>query len=346
MKSFRQLIAEVAQPKSGDEKNFKDKHEIETIDYPGYEESQFKSSSKPKRRIADYDEGEVELSEAKQPIAYRTFAMGADRIGKRLTQLGADVKRIQDVSKEDIVGEMDAVKKEVDDLARNAKKLPMNESTQLDETMKPGYYFWDMYDGSLYPEGGHYKTFRDISKVDTGKFFKNADDDSLAIGYMDDEGFWTVNRSGKKMKKISEGLDEVSFELAKRARDKGFEKMAKSIGTTKKTKYGTNEYVPASDEEMELAKKGARQAKYASRAMARAHNKKLTGRYESLDESFKTGSLKLKDGSEVNISKKDAELLNQMMRDLNAKNRKEMQKIAMTDEAGFEEILSFAKEAL
>lgn len=143
-------------------------------------------------------------------------------------------------------------------------------------------------------------------------------------------------------------LDEVSFELAKRARDKGFDKMAKSIGTSKKTKYGTREYVPATDAEMKTAEKGARQAKMASRAMNRAFNKQRTGRYESVDlsEAFNSGNLKLKDGSTVTVSKQDAELLNQMMKDLNAKNRKEMEKIAMADEAGFEEILGFAREAL
>lgn len=144
-------------------------------------------------------------------------------------------------------------------------------------------------------------------------------------------------------------LDEVSFELAKRARDKGFEKMAKSIGSSRRKPSGGNEYVPASDDEMSLAQKGARQAKMASRAMNRAFNKQRTGRYESvsyLNESFKAGDLELKDGSIVSISVSDAKLLNQMMKDMNAKNRKEMKRIAMTDEAGFEEILGFAREAL
>jgi hypothetical protein len=56
--------------------------------------------------------------------------------------------------------------------------------------------------------------------------------------------------------------------------------------------------------------------------------------------------MKLKDGSSVKISKQDADLINQMMKDLNSKNRKEMQKVMMTDKAGFEEIVGFAREAL
>lgn len=65
-----------------------------------------------------------------------------------------------------------------------------------------------------------------------------------------------------------------------------------------------------------------------------------------VNEAFKRGSLKLNDGSSVVISDKDSKLLNQMFDDLNPKNRREMMKVLMTDEDGFEEILGFAKEAL
>lgn len=65
-----------------------------------------------------------------------------------------------------------------------------------------------------------------------------------------------------------------------------------------------------------------------------------------LDENFKVGALKLDDGSSVIVKKQDADLLNQMFKDLNSANRKKMQKVLMTDKAGFEEILGFAREAL
>lgn len=215
------------------------------------------------------------------------------------------------------------------------KKAPINEETQLDE----------------------------ISKKTLGSYIKKAKTDVAGQAYqlgardpLKPKASWSkalgrekyIDKAVDRLTKEEAELDEVSFELAKRARDKGFEKMAKSIGTTKKTKYGTNEYVPATDQEMKDAEKGARQAKLASRAMTRAFNKQRTGKYESVDltEAFKTGTLKLKDGSTVSVSKQDADLLNQMMKDLNAKNRKEMEKIAMADEAGFEEILGFAREAL
>lgn len=68
--------------------------------------------------------------------------------------------------------------------------------------------------------------------------------------------------------------------------------------------------------------------------------------YESLDEGVKAGMLKLKDGSSVNVSSKDAKLLDDMLSNLNTKNRKEMERVMMLDKAGYNEILGFAKEAL
>jgi hypothetical protein len=67
---------------------------------------------------------------------------------------------------------------------------------------------------------------------------------------------------------------------------------------------------------------------------------------EMLDETFKQGVVKLKDGGSVVLKKEDADLLNQMFKDLSAGNRKKMQEVAMKDKAGFEEILGFAREAL
>jgi hypothetical protein len=60
MKTFKQLIAEVAQPKGDDELNFKQKHSIEVIDHPVSKETQHSAEKRSPRRRADYDEGEDE----------------------------------------------------------------------------------------------------------------------------------------------------------------------------------------------------------------------------------------------------------------------------------------------
>ena len=61
MKSFKRIVTEVAQPKAEDEIDFKAKHELELIDEPNAEESQFDGGTKKtKPRKADYVDGEDE----------------------------------------------------------------------------------------------------------------------------------------------------------------------------------------------------------------------------------------------------------------------------------------------
>ena len=71
-------------------------------------------------------------------------------------------------------------------------------------------------------------------------------------------------------------------------------------------------------------------------------------RYESLEEALKIkpGTMTLDDGSKVKVSRQDAQLLNNMLGDMNGRNRREMEKVLMTDPAGFNEIVGFAREAL
>jgi hypothetical protein len=58
-----------------------------------------------------------------------------------------------------------------------------------------GYYFYDTADGSIYPEGGKYNTFAEISKVDSKSFYQHGNgeapdevDDSLMPCYVNDKG--------------------------------------------------------------------------------------------------------------------------------------------------------------
>jgi hypothetical protein len=61
MKSYKQLISEVAQPKPEDEIEFVSKHVIDVLDYPESEDAQHTGANVKKKggkRIADYDTGE------------------------------------------------------------------------------------------------------------------------------------------------------------------------------------------------------------------------------------------------------------------------------------------------
>jgi hypothetical protein len=64
-----------------------------------------------------------------------------------------------------------------------------------------------------------------------------------------------------------------------------------------------------------------------------------------LDESFKAGGLKLKDGKQVMVKKDDATMLNDLMKQLSKPNVKKMTDTAMKNKKGYAEILGFAKDS-
>lgn len=65
-----------------------------------------------------------------------------------------------------------------------------------------------------------------------------------------------------------------------------------------------------------------------------------------LDETFKAGLMKLKDGSSVTVTSEQASTLNALFNELNSSNQKKMQERLMSTSNNFNEILSFAKAAL
>lgn len=83
MINFKKLFETVYEPRSGDEKNFKDKHVIMKIKYPVDTESQFTSDKPKAKRKADYDtkddEAVYEAAEVhtkradKEPVIVRTI---------------------------------------------------------------------------------------------------------------------------------------------------------------------------------------------------------------------------------------------------------------------------------
>ena len=89
--------------------------------------------------------------------------------------------------------------------------------------------------------------------------------------------------------------------------------------------------------------------RYVNRAMGiNTAVKRLVGESftEMLDEAVRMGNLRLKNGKNVKVSNQDAKLLNSFYKNLNAKNRRDMEKVMMKDESGFKEIVGFAREAL
>ena len=244
MKTFRELMSEVAQPKPKDEIDFKAKHEIEMIDHPESEEHQHTSEKRGRKRLADYTKGQdMSVYEAKhdhdddvEENAFVAKAAAAKKAGKDKFKLGD-------------------------------KKFPVTIKKDTADKIVEA------------------KASRDF------RMFAMA-----------------AERVGKDLVQLANDINRLDG-ITKQDVTKAFDEIK-----TKFNKLGVD-----------------------SRRLS-----------ESVDlaENFKQGSLTLKDGSKVIVSKQNADLLNQMFKDLNATNRREMMKVAMEDKAGFEEILGFAREAL
>lgn len=65
-----------------------------------------------------------------------------------------------------------------------------------------------------------------------------------------------------------------------------------------------------------------------------------------IDEAFKVGAMKLKDGSSVKLAKEDVQALDNLYKNLNSSNRKKMQEKLEANKKSFGEILAFAKQAM
>ncbi len=150
----------------------------------------------------------------------------------------------------------------------------------------------------------------------------------------------------KSVKESEEQIDETSYKKLERYRKAAIKDIAKGLGKSvpnPATGGKTNKYVAPSAAETKLANK---RAKYMGKAVRKQGELYRAGLRENIEEAYKQGNVKLDDGSTQKLSKADAGLLNQMLKDLNPSNRKKMEKVFRMDSSGFEEIISLAREAL
>ena len=67
---------------------------------------------------------------------------------------------------------------------------------------------------------------------------------------------------------------------------------------------------------------------------------------EELTEAMKAGMLKLHDGTQVKVDKKDAAAIESLMKTMSSSNKRKMEERMMKSKKGFDEIVKFAKEAM
>ena len=279
-KSFKQLVSEVAQPKGGDEKAFKDQHTIQKFNHPVALDHQFTGEIDKERRMrpADYT--------APADAAAYDKATGIDDMG---ATLGEDAEQIDEISKK-LAG-------------RYIKKAQMDTAHAGDQIAT----------GSM----GQMGASPDVKK-----------------------GYEKQRQKGiAKLVRRRMGTADAVRKLTGTARVPAKEEVAES------QKKSLEKKLAAASAPSKKGKEAVTLPKAPWDKMKEATEIVLESR-EMIDEAVRAGNMRLKDGSSVKIKNEDAKLLNQMFKDLNSSNRRQMEKVMMTDKAGFEEILGFAREAL
>lgn len=189
-----------------------------------------------------------------------------------------------------------------------------------------------------------------------------------------------MTSAAEKMHEDVDQIDEISDNLKARYLDKAvqhrYDRFVKPWDPTKEPKWATPGGKPKKGyydqpHKVKAREKDARRAeiidKTAEKLTGKPHYNKMStlttpavhGNTDSwwkgkkyskeeveLDEAFKVGSVKLHDGSTVQITKESADTLNGLFNQLNSANKSKMEERLMSGTKGFSEILAFAKEAI
>ena len=353
-KSFKQLVSEVAQPKGGDEKAFKDQHTIQKFNHPVALDHQFTGEIDKERRMrpADYT--------APADAAAYDKATGIDDMG---ATLGEEAEQIDEISKDMAQRyynkSYDAQVKAMNTMIDTERARKPEKKKAYDDARKTFHKRGkgsDMAAKRLAYKGKNEEAEQidEISKKLAGRYIKKAQVDTAHAGDQIATGSMGQIGASPDVKKGYEKQRQKGIAKLVRRRMGTSDAVRKLTGTAR---------VAATEETNESQKKSLEKKLAAASAPSKKGKEAVTlpkapwdkmkeateivlESREMIDEAVRAGNMRLKDGSSVKIKNEDAKLLNQMFKDLNSSNRRQMEKVMMTDKTGFEEILGFAREAL
>ena len=315
MKKFKTILSEVAHsPKSAEEKRFMDQHRVELIKHPVALDSQFTGEIEGvtrRRRPAD-QEGDAAYDQA-YTVKDKPFKMPRN-IDEEIEQI--DEKAVSQAQQK-LMGMALAYKRgEMDDASDQVKELAKSMSEK------------DLED---YAKTKH----KGLPVKKEGLSFKN-----LVNKLVEHDSFIDLNEDPdeeipmmmRQLHFIGYAADEILEYLAIDGLDPE-EWWQNKLQNAFSTMQSLHSYIEGD-----------------KRMMGYGSNNTMGGYYgeevELEEATFKPSNLKLKNGDTVKLSMEDAKILNGLMKTLSDKNKKEMESTLMADKNGFNEILSFAKEAL
>ena len=360
MKNFKDLLSEVAQPKSPEEKAFKDQHKIELIKHPVAPDyvhtGEIKGVTK-KERPADVKAGEDEKKyDGGVAAKAKPFKMPRNIDETKLTFKGL-IEKVSD--KEDL---LESPQEEVSMMMKQLHFICYASEEIMEylgaEDMDPEEWwqnklaqtFGNMKSLYAYAKGSEVVK-KDIEQ-DDDLDPDMADDD---VSVPDDAEVDNIMNSmyeelDTETKIITEAflldeskidVDYIGGDAQRKSHEQKFnvkismhgDGMAFVSGEPKDVwKFAVFHYDGDKDDAADIHPNLAKEVGYE---MSEEVN----------EANFKPGSLKLKSGEVVKLDHADSEHLNAMLNGLNPKNKKEMEDQLHTDKKGFEEILKFATKA-
>lgn len=345
-KTFRNLVTEVAQPKAGEEKAFKDQHSVQKFDAePSGQDHIFTGQISVKKRMADYMQGQdaeaydQAYSEKDKPFKMprnidedaweeKPMMMGALRaMGHYLQGIAKYVQMTPD-PEEWYQNKLAGVSKEMQTLYGYATSEMM--SMGMDEA-SDGRIECPECDGSGKIEG---------EKCDhcDGRGYHMKDDMEENLEEARNRApLGTPVGAAARPPKIQKGKAKGQIN-AQGIMGKGRKRYDVQATVNKNGKFEFKI-------QDESGKFQTVDIKKAARMLGEETEEKKT--FQDLVEmKFRPGTMRLKNGDKVKVSRQDAKLLTDMFKDLDRRNKQEMSKVLMTDKDGFEEIVGFAREAL
>jgi hypothetical protein len=326
MKTYKDIISEVAEPLGGDEKRFKAKHMIQKINHPTAEDDQFtggKTAKKDKSKKASHKEGEDEA-------VYEETDKEDDmcpECGESYDECECDGEEMEEAKMSD-----DDMKQR-ENIVKGMKKSKADLQARYGDKWKSVMYATATKKAMEEFELDEAVNVKGIQKaVDDGKsmdvimtmFANKRTTNTDEIRKVVQDYKWKNRMKKEEAEEIDEAGPKMKPDFLKTQRAKDAAHNA-AMGRT-----ATGRKKPAS-----------KPMTSTQRSMASMRKEEI-----NLDEAFKAGEMKLSDGSSVKLTNEDVSALNTLFKELNAVNQKKMQERMMKDKKGFAEIVSFAKEAL
>jgi hypothetical protein len=358
MKNFKDLLSEVAQPKSPEEKAFKDQHKIELIKHPVTPDfvhtGEIPGKTK-KERPADVKAGEdAKKYDGGAAAKAKPFKMPRNidetKLSfKDLIEKVSDNEELLESPQEEISMMMKQLhficyaSEEIMEYLGAEDMDPeewwQNKLAQVFGNVKSLYAYAKgsevvkkdiEQDDDLDVEPGDDVTLPSDTEVDDlmNSVYEDVQIENLVTeSFLLSEAKIDIDYIGNDSQKASHEK-KFGVKISLKGDDEAFVSGdAKNVWN-----FAVNHYDGDKDDAADIHGKLAKEVGY-----------KIS---EEVNEAnFKPGSLRLKNGQAVKIDFKDVKSLNQFMKGLNPKNKKEMEDQLMKDKKGFEEILKFATQA-